>query len=440
MKKYYLLIALLTLIIGAYVALLALVPKPINWQQTFANKDKIPYGTRAVFELLPDVFPKQKIEVIRQPIYNMVNEVWNTPPIEVGANESDTTVTMEQKGKMIQNTNLLMIAPQIEADSLEIGSLLEYVSAGNEAFIATNSFPKLLLDTLHVRIKDRDLTRYAALDSVHKKTENQEVASPIDYALVAGDTIKLNFLNTRLAKPKCYHVLRQTGENYFVTNDTTRAVGLGINQYGEYNFLKIPFGQGFFYLHSVPEAFSNYFLLRKPNDAYTFAALSYLKNQPLYWDEYQKQGRIGENSPLRFIESQEALKWAWYLLLGGLLLYLIFMAKRRQRVIPIINPPKNTSLEFVQTIGSLYFQQQNHNNIAQKKITHLLAYIRQRFHLKTNELNQEFKEALIQKSGLSADEVHQLLKVVERTQRFGVVSEYQLIELSNRIEAFYREG
>jgi hypothetical protein len=50
-------------------------------------------------------------------------------------------------------------------------------------------------------------------------------------------------------------------------------------------------------------------------------------------------------SPMRFILNNPPLRYAWYLLLLGLLIFVLFNAKRKQRIVPVIEPLKNTSLD-----------------------------------------------------------------------------------------------
>ena len=87
-----------------------------------------------------------------------------------------------------------------------------------------------------------------------------------------------------------------------------------------------------------------------------------------------------QQSIFRYIFTQPALTWAYYLVLIGLLFYALFAGKRTQRVIPVVEPPRNTSLEFAQTVGRLYFQQGDHDNLARKKIQYFLAGLRERYH------------------------------------------------------------
>jgi hypothetical protein len=104
-----------------------------------------------------------------------------------------------------------------------------------------------------------------------------------------------------------------------------------------------------------------------------------------------------------------------------------------------VEVPKNTSLEFVQTIGKMYFQQGDHANIAQKKIQHLLLYIRERFGIRTHDLNDEFKEALTQKTGIPRLDIDVLFGEIAHAERSGIITEYALLSLNRRIEDFYQK-
>jgi hypothetical protein len=70
---------------------------------------------------------------------------------------------------------------------------------------------------------------------------------------------------------------------------------------------------------------------------------------------------------LRFILSNPALKYAWWVLLGGLALFIFFNAKRKQRIVPIVEPLKNNSVDFVKSIGNLYLQEGDFHDMMSKK-------------------------------------------------------------------------
>ena len=66
--------AFLLLLFVGYVLVEYYRPKSVNWTPTFSNLDKIPFGTKASFELLKTTFPQQQIRSVRLPIYNHLNE------------------------------------------------------------------------------------------------------------------------------------------------------------------------------------------------------------------------------------------------------------------------------------------------------------------------------------------------------------------------------
>ena len=82
--------------------------------------------------------------------------------------------------------------------------------------------------------------------------------------------------------------------------------------------------------------------------------MSQFRGLPIVRTEaYTPQAEINEETPLRFWLQNEPLRWAAYLTIAGLLLFCVFYARRRQRVIPVVEEPKNRSLEFVKLIGTL---------------------------------------------------------------------------------------
>ena len=115
---------------------------------------------------------------------------------------------------------------------------------------------------------------------------------------------------------------------------------------------------------------------------------------------------------------------------------MIFEMKRRQRIIPIIAPPKNTTLEFVSTIGNLYYQSKEHKNIADKKIIFFLEQIRTKYWLNTSRPDASFLQTLSRKSGKSINEVNTLFKTIEEIRSQNQISAQQLTVLNNLIEKF----
>jgi len=113
--------------------------------------------------------------------------------------------------------------------------------------------------------------------------------------------------------------------------------------------------------------------------------------------------------------------------------------KRRQRIIPTIDPLKNTTVEFVNAVGQVYYEKRDNANIARKKIAYLLNYLREQYRLKTNALDTEFSETLAHKTGVDIAIAQQLVSQIAFMSGQARVSDKELIELNNLIEKFYKQ-
>jgi hypothetical protein len=198
------------------------------------------------------------------------------------------------------------------------------------------------------------------------------------------------------------------------------------------------YGLGKIYFHTQPQVFTNYHLL-SGNIEYASKVLSYLPIRKTVWDNYYKPYRFINQSPMRYVLSQPPLQSAYYLMLLTLLLYFVVESKRRQRVITVLKPLVNRSLQFVKTIGSLYFNQKNNTDLARKKIIYFKEFLRERYYLSTISLTEEYVVLVSKKSGLPIDMVQSLFEIMELYQTTPAVSDHGLIDLNRRMELFYKQ-
>ena len=91
-------------------------------------------------------------------------------------------------------------------------------------------------------------------------------------------------------------------------------------------------GKGEIILVSTPLLFTNYGMLDGGNGAYLLRLLSHMGDLPVLRTEgYMKETVQVQKSPFRYFLSQPPLRWALYLTMIAILLFMIFTAKRRQR-------------------------------------------------------------------------------------------------------------
>jgi len=200
--------------------------------------------------------------------------------------------------------------------------------------------------------------------------------------------------------------------------------------------IRVTHGKGVFILNSTPMIFTNICLLSRNNTDFASAMLSYLPRTPLSWTEYYHLGRMEVRTPLRFILTNEPLSWAYYVTIASILLFILFEMKRKQRIIPVIKPLPNTTLEFVETIGNLYYQTAEHKNIAEKKIHFLLDQIRSRHWMNVSQLDEAFVQTLSGKTGKPLELVRDLVNTITRIQSMEAISGEALIDFNRKIEKF----
>ncbi len=390
MKKYSKFIILFILTFLLFIIVRITEPKAIDWSLSFSKDDKIPYGSYIIYHLLPELFPNSHIQVTQYPIYNIL------------------------KDKNYSNSSYIFINNNFAPDELDAKELLKFVSEGNNVFIAANFIRGKLSDTLSVETN-------------------------LNY--IGNDSIRINFYNNQLKNNSPFTFKDSPIDYYFTNLDTLNTIALGFNKDKKTNFIRIKFGRGNFYLNAVPIAFTNYNILDSLNSGYIFKSLSYLpENKTIFWDEYYKTGRAAAGTPLRFILSTQSLRWAYYILIFSILIYIIFEGKRKQRIIPEINPLQNSTLEFAGIIGKLYYQQKNHKNIAEKKIRYLLDQIKSRYYIKPDEFNDETIAKISKRSGVELKEVKSIFKYINYIEILPKVKEKELKHISSLIESFYKKA
>ncbi len=459
-------------ILVLFVVLIQLyAPKTINWVQTFEKKDKNPYGDFILYDFMQDIFPNKKIEVKNRTIYEVldyydyasedeysydssaviidatVSENYGTEKLTMDSTPAvidsinDEHKTIEVAEEELQNSriipdlhsqydsslsdlkNYIIINSSFSPGETDAKALLDFVQKGNCVFVSAQEITGILADSLKINTK---------IDYYEQDFSKKDLESNLK-----KDSIYLTLLNENLTThTKKYWYRDGTVTGYFSSFDTATTIVLGKNSNDQASFIRVQFGTGVFLISTTPLAFTNYNMLLEDNAEFISASLSYLPVRDTYWDEYYKNYREVDSDSLRFIKSQPPLYWAYYVALFSVIAYIVFEAKRRQRIIPITDPPRNTTVEFVSTIGRLYFQNGNHKDIASKKIYYFLEYIRAKFYVTTNIFDKEFIDKITERSGIEQTKVIQLFALIQNFQKANSINQVDLMELNKRIEEF----
>jgi len=176
-------------------------------------------------------------------------------------------------------------------------------------------------------------------------------------------------------------------------------------------------------------------LLKDNHSEYAQKVLSYIPTGTIYWLIKDQNGLLVSDSPFRYILSQPALRMAWYLFLIGMIVFIIFNAKRKQRIVPIIKPLENTTVDFTKTIGNLYYQEGDFQNIIDKKIIYFLERIRNEYLIETTLLNEEFINKLHLKTGKEITDIERVVYLINYHRKsYNKSIESDLIEINKAIE------
>ena len=408
------------LVIGLVILFWYYSPKQKhNWYENYRINDKEPYGIYVVGEMMRHYFHDDKFEVCeKKPVHEFL-----------------------AKEKIRKHSTYMLIGEALFLDSADIETILSFVDDGNDVFIASMDIPNEL--TLNLRDFQCYWKGY--------KTETDSAAKMNFYHGLLREKDPYTFTFYRKDEPEYYYWSYIRPDLLCNYSGTFSRLGYfrTRNDSDHLNFIKVPYGDGNFYFHTVPVAFTNYFLLKERQLDYAAKVMSHLTPGDIFWDEYSKvphytgkdqNGESHGESPLQFLLGQKSMRWAWFtLLFGVVMMYLLFRTKRRQRIIPLLEPNTNTSLEFVQTIGRLYFLQNNHRGLCRQMMRYFLSVIRNKYYLSTGKVSEELISKIIQRSKVDAEIVRGIFTKYDLLDRSSqIITDNELIDFHRLLEYFYK--
>jgi hypothetical protein len=378
-----------------------------NWNENFREKEKSPFGTYIVYNEADELFENEEVIYLKENFYDYLFNNYETSEADFG-----TYVCIKND------------AYKLTSDGID--DLLSFVSNGNNAFLSLNQFSANLREKLEITTNDLD----KKIDAIQ------------DLKSLKGEF----YLNNERFEQQPFTFDRNIRRHYFVTYNENKTIVLGSSKIdGEKvpNFMKIYHGKGAIYVHSNPVVFTNYYLL-KDKEQYTENVFSYLPSSTLFWDphikksDYSKQPDKDNTSVFKFFLQHETLTWFLFVSLAGVLLFMLFNARRKQRAIPVIHPLENTTVAFTQTISSLYLKEEDHKNLVDKKIAFFLEQVRSKYLLNTNNLNKDFIQHLAAKSDNKIQNTKYLINTIITLHKRSECSEEELLGLHKMIDNFFK--
>jgi hypothetical protein len=377
--------------------------KILDERISFNKRDKIPYGMYVAYRNLSHIFPEASIIVNKK---------------EPAQWDSLTNLSDKQA--------IIIITPRFMPDEFELNRLLSFAKAGNNVFISS-------------RVFSLEAENFFGCESSFS-------GFPI-FNDREDDTLMLSFISPPFLDSEKYDYPGRRYDSYFGKYDKDVSYELGKKENGEINFVRLKAGLGNIYLHRAPMAFSNYFLLHNQNMNYYSKALSLIPKDTklVAWDEYylykrySSENRSGENSSvLSALMSHRAFSSALWLLIILLVLFILQEMRRKQRIIPVIAKPRNDSLEFVKTVGRLYYEKRDNKNLSHKMAAYFLEHIRNRYKLPTSKLDEEFILLLKRKTGQQENNIRKIVSFIKNIDETEYVSEEELADFHKELEEFYK--
>ena len=406
--------------------------KGIDWSVTLSRSDTAPYGTYLAYQLAKHHFSPARIETLP-------------------ARFRYTSITDDMRYGPKGTTLLVAVGLHFRLSQDEMDNLLSFVRAGNEAVIFCSLLDEKLAKKLTIHPYSGS-EEFPVNDHWNRGDINLQAVSlegkpgerfghngrDIRGFFLADSTAKKSLTDTVVVSSYYGEDSDSDADSYDSDGDTAVVPDVLGRAKGKPNFLRYAYSGGHLTVHIAPLTLTNYFLLQGENRRYLDGVWSTLPQNigAVYWHEYYK--RTAEASSFAMLWRHPATRWALLLSLLALALYVLFESKRRQRIIPIIQPLQNTSVAFVETVGRLYFDRGDHANLAAKMVQHFLEWVRNTHNLPTTELNDAFAQSLARKTGRAEREAKAATFIANevRTGNFAVTEEY-IHHLYATLQPFY---
>lgn len=399
-------------VIAAIIIAIAYSPgkKSYNWFETYDPLSKDPYGTFITAQLLKEKNKGKNFLILAR----------------------ESIKKYLEKNPNLTNTIYMVMGSSVFYSDKDVKALTDFVEKGNTVFMSLNYLPYDIANLEdNFKCADNSFQEYM--------TDSFADLSLIN-STFSADTFFRYFYKY---KNKNVNTTWTYIDSISFCDSSNRFAALGYIGNGYFNFIGMPHGKGMFYMHCTPFAFSNLSMLEDSHYKYFNNVMSYLPDANIIWDEYHKEFYSNEShapGPLKFILENASLRWAWYLLLLSILLFVIFFGKRRQKVIPVVTPYENTTVEYVDTITELYFRQKDNKSIAQHKMRLFQSFIRGKYYFHSIHPTEDFFIKLSLKSGIQTDHIKNIFATYQLMEQRTDVTDGDLINFHSLIEYFYNHS
>jgi len=452
MKSFRVFIFLMVILFFAGIMVDSIMPKPFNWNKTYSAIDKNPFGCY-VFD-----------SVMRKVCKN-------------GYSVDGRTFMQINREKTSKKRSLLLVCPSdcydIQ-DSIADSIMLSFIAKGNDLLLVngfSKSYDEIVPDTvasanLSVSSLPRRQCNIGIYDTLGicpdkigpyfnfsisdlRKSLNEGLEKAHDTIFWTGD---------RQRYPRAiynpYRMMVEYGYKVLQKKDGVDYLAYDVHGVKYISMKTVPdsclwpvavsrkIGKGRLVVCSVPMLFTNYGILDDDSRGFVMRMMSQIsRHQIVRLDESVGSGEeiIKNESALRVITENTPLRTAYYLLLFAVMLFMIFTARRRQRIIPVVKPQMNRNLEFVKNIGSLYYYKRDNTSLVQRKYIYFAERIRNMTDIDIDEIgnDEHIFRKLSGETGIDRDEIEDIIKnlrlVINSEDNISMYDMRTYIDQMNRI-------
>ena len=385
-----------------------------SWSTNYVYNNDQPYGSSIIYELL-NSYTEKNFEIIDQEnLRDFLNR-----------KTKDSIATY------------FVLGNHCNYNTDDVKSLKKFVKKGNTVFISLEELPYELINELEVGSNKEEVWEDGYSDEDYYDDYYEEYFDDFyNYNSQKRTTVKANFLDKTLHQNTDYRFFYKYNDEIesknwkYIDEDfdngTLSYETLGVINRNKPNFVRIKYGRGQILIHTNPLFFTNIQMLRPSAADYTAKVFSYFPKGPIYWDRNSKLWSVPQENiegnenetPFSYILKQKSLRWAFYLMWSVVLLFILFNLWRKQKSIPVKFPKTNSTLEFIHTIGELYFTQKDNRKLAIQKMNMFVKKVRTKYYI-TEKDETKFIEILSKKSDIQISDIQ------------NVFAKYKLIKDSN---------
>jgi len=381
------------------------IPK-YHWDENYINTNDQPYGLKFLFDLFSKSRPKSNFIVINKELKYV--------------DFSDTS------------SLYVFIGGKYYIDETSSYLLINFVKRGNNVFISSKESTHNIFSILTQGKKPIIYCKYYNDSLVHINLNN------------GPDTGTFQF-DYKLLKKRAINSWYCFDSLYFA--DTLSFLGfekISSIRNCYVDCFRIKCGKGWFIFHFNPVLLSNYVLTGKDGYRYINSLFSQYNKKTIIWDEYSKLSLYNRGygnsheTPLRFILSERSLKWAWYLICIFVLIFIVVNAKRKQAFIPVMQINRNTTIEYLNSISVLYYQNNSLEFLADQIFKQLSIFLKHKYDISVDVKKQETVKLLALKSSVSEEKINELFTYYSYVKYSFDREKKELIKFYQLTEYFYK--